>query len=60
MTAGPVVARAGEPGPGRVAARGEVRDPVLSVVVMHHPARGDVSGLVRACAPTCGRSYRVG
>ena len=51
MTAGPVVARAGEPGPGRVAARGEVRDPVLSVVVMHHPARGDVSGLVRACAP---------
>ncbi|WP_163186785.1 hypothetical protein [Cellulosimicrobium sp. SL-1] len=51
MTAGPVVVRAGEPGPGRVAARGEVRDPVLSVVVMHHPARGDVSALVRACAP---------
>lgn len=52
MTAGPAVARAGEPGPGRVtAARGEVRDPVLSVVVMHHPARGDVSALVRACAP---------
>ncbi|QJW35091.1 hypothetical protein [Cellulosimicrobium protaetiae] len=25
--------------------------PVLSVVVMHHPARGDVSELVRACAP---------
>ncbi|WP_340697706.1 hypothetical protein, partial [Cellulosimicrobium funkei] len=24
---------------------------MLSVVVMHHPARGDVSGLVRACAP---------
>ncbi|NMF30389.1 hypothetical protein [Cellulosimicrobium aquatile] len=52
MTAGPVVVRAGEPGPGPVtAARGEVRDLVLSVVVMHHPARGDVSALVRACAP---------
>ncbi|MCB7135526.1 hypothetical protein [Cellulosimicrobium marinum] len=24
---------------------------VLSAVVMHHPARGDVSGLVAACAP---------
>ncbi|MBN0038740.1 hypothetical protein JN535_00965 [Cellulosimicrobium cellulans] len=26
-------------------------EPVLSVVVMHHPARGDVSELLRACAP---------
>lgn len=26
-------------------------EPVLSVVVMHHPARGDVSDLVAACAP---------
>ncbi|WP_264030989.1 hypothetical protein [Cellulosimicrobium sp. SH8] len=32
--------------PGQVAP-----EPVLSVVVMHHPARGDVSDLVAACAP---------
>lgn len=51
MTAGAAVAHAGEPGPGTAAAGGAGRDPVLSVVVMHHPARGDVSGLVRACAP---------
>ncbi|MET3977279.1 hypothetical protein [Cellulosimicrobium sp. 4261] len=51
MTAGAAVARAGEPGPGTATTGGEGRDPVLSVVVMHHPARGDVSGLVRACAP---------
>ncbi|MFD4991204.1 hypothetical protein ACFWH7_01025 [Cellulosimicrobium cellulans] len=29
----------------------DVPEPVLSVVVMHHPARGDVSDLVAACAP---------
>ncbi|MCO7273484.1 hypothetical protein [Cellulosimicrobium cellulans] len=29
----------------------EAPEPVLSVVVMHHPARGDVSDLVAACAP---------
>ncbi|SDF27543.1 hypothetical protein SAMN04487781_0818 [Cellulosimicrobium cellulans] len=51
MTAGAAVAHAGEPGPGTATAGGAGRDPVLSVVVMHHPARGDVSGLVRACAP---------
>lgn len=29
----------------------DTSEPVLSVVVMHHPARGDVSDLVAACAP---------
>ncbi|WP_052877669.1 hypothetical protein [Cellulosimicrobium funkei] len=29
----------------------DASEPVLSVVVMHHPARGDVSDLVAACAP---------
>jgi len=40
------------PGVTRGGATGaDAREPVLSVVVMHHPARGDVSALVRACAP---------
>jgi hypothetical protein len=38
--------------PRAAAGRGsDAPEPVLSVVVMHHPARGDVSELVRACAP---------
>src|SRR5690606_16301712 len=40
------------PGVARGGATGaDAHEPVLSVVVMHHPARGDVSALVRACAP---------
>ncbi|MBM7817930.1 hypothetical protein JOE63_000407 [Cellulosimicrobium cellulans] len=46
----------GVPGTGAVSrtATGpgsDAPEPVLSVVVMHHPARGDVSSLVAACAP---------
>ncbi|WP_144425389.1 hypothetical protein [Cellulosimicrobium cellulans] len=38
--------------PGTAAGPGsDASEPVLSVVVMHHPARGDVSDLVAACAP---------
>lgn len=42
--AGAVPRAAAGPGP-------DAPEPVLSVVVMHHPARGDVSDLVAACAP---------